>query len=147
MKRLGYVLLGMVLSPLLLVLLFNVVNMRSIPSRPVPALEYSDFLAKIEDGSIRLASITGKHVLVVTNKGESFSVWVFSPEKIADKLVEKGVKVAARPEDADAPSWLGVLINWLPLIVIMAAFWFSLGIPLRRIDATLQTLKGYLGKE
>ncbi len=107
---------------------------------------YNELLGKINDGSIAAVSIRGNVVLATTNTGQTLDVWVFSPEKFADKMIEKGIRVDTGPEDTAPPSLLGVLINWFPFIVYMLAFWFAMGVPLYRISATLRRCQD-IGKQ
>jgi hypothetical protein len=82
-------------------------------------------------------------VFATTKTGQALEVWVFSPEKIADKMVEKGIKVWTAGEETSPPSLLGVFINWLPLIIL----WFVLGLPLYGIRAALRRLEQAANKE
>jgi cell division protease FtsH len=129
---------------LMLVALFNIVG--PSPNIVQRQASYSEFLGKLSDGSIASASIRGNLVMATTKKGEKFGILVFSPERVADKLVEKGAEVWVGPEDIAPPSLLGVLINWFPFIVFVAAFWFAMGLPLYRMSATLRQY-GYSAKK
>ncbi len=98
-------------------------------------------LDKVNDGLIAFASIRGNLVIATTKAGQTFDTWVFSPEKMAERMVEKGVKVYTAGEEVSPPSLLGVLINWLPFIIFVLAFWFAMGVPLYGIRSTLRRLE------
>jgi ATP-dependent Zn protease len=135
---------------LILVGLFNILDILG-PSHHHTIIRvkpsYNELLDKINDGSIAKASIRRNVVLATTKTGQFLDVWVFSPEKLADKMIEKGIRVETGGEDVSPPSLLGVLINWLPLIVFVLGFWFAMGRPLYRISAILQRNWGAANKE
>jgi ATP-dependent Zn protease len=113
----------------------------------IAAPTYNELLDKINDGSMAHASIRGNVVTAKTKAGQILQVWVFSPEKMAEKMVEKGIRVHTAGEDVSPPSLLSVLINWLPFIVFVLAFWFAMAVPLYGIRATLRRLEQIAKKE
>jgi len=141
--RWGYFFAGFIAALVLAAIgLFNLViqNSHTIV-RPKPT--YNELLDKINDGSIGYASIRGNVVFATTKTGQNLEVWVFSPDKMAEKMVEKGIRVQTGGEEASPPSLLGVFINWLPLIVFVLA----MGVPLYGIRATLRRLEQAAKKE
>jgi ATP-dependent Zn protease len=123
------------------IVLFNLFSNPGQTIRAKPT--YNELLDKINDGSIAHASIKGNMVIATTKTGQIFDVWVFSPEKMVEKMVEKGIRVYTGGEEGLPPSLLGVFINWLPLII----FWFAIGVPLYSIRATLRRLEQAAKKE
>jgi ATP-dependent Zn protease len=115
----------------------NLTRPGAVPFSPA----YNELLDKINDGTIDHASIRGNVVIATTKAGQIFEVWVFSPEKMAEKMVEKGIKVYTSGEEVSPPSRLVVLTNWLPLIVYVLVFWFVMGAPLYGIRAMLRRLE------
>jgi ATP-dependent Zn protease len=139
--RWGYFFAGF-LALLAAIALFNLQS--GNPGETIRAkTTYNELLDKINDGSIAGAWFRGNVVTVMPKDGQIFEAGVFSPEKIAEKMVEKGIKVYASTEEASPPSLLGVFVNWLPLIV----FWFVIGLPLYGIRATLRRLEQATKKE
>ncbi len=67
-----------------------------------------------------------------------FDVWVLSPEKVADKLIEKHARVAVSSETDQDYSAAAGYIAWSVYLAFYALIvWFFGGRPLYRISATL----------
>jgi ATP-dependent Zn protease len=146
--RWGYFFAGFIsaLALLVAIALFNLADTSSHAIvRVKPA--YNELLDKINDGSIASASIRGNVVIATTKTGHIFDVWVFSPEKMAERMVEKGIRVYTGGEEVSPPSLLGAIINWLPFIVFVLVFWFAMGVPLYGIRSNLRRLEQAAKKE
>jgi ATP-dependent Zn protease len=140
--RWGYFFAGFIsaLALLVAIALFNLLGTNGhIIIRPQPA--YNELLDKINDGSVASASIRGNVVIAHTKAGQTLESWVFSPEKMAENMVAKGIRVHTAEQEVSPSTLLGIFINWLPLILHVLAFWFGVGVPLYGIRATLRRLE------
>jgi len=108
---------------LLLVALFNLFQSPT-QGRRANEVKYSDFLADVDRGAVSEATIAGNRIYGKFNDGGSF--WVYSPEDrgLVDRLREKNVKFNARPSDEDVPSILSMIVNWFPMLLLIAVWVF-----------------------
>ena len=86
-------------------------------------LSFSDFMAQLDRGSVAKVTITGtgagSHIVGEFKNGQS--IRTFAPpqiENLVNMMLEKGVEVNAR--DANSSSWLGHLISWTPIVIMIA---------------------------
>ena len=86
-------------------------------------LSFSDFMAQLERGHVARVTITGtgagSEILGEFKNGQSIKT--FAPpqmENLVNLMLDKGVEVTAR--DANSSSWLGHLISWTPIIIMIA---------------------------
>jgi cell division protease FtsH len=86
-------------------------------------LSFSDFMAQLERGHVAKVTITGSNagsqIAGEFKNGQSFRT--FSPpqfENLVNTMLDKGVEVNAR--DANSSSWLGHIISWTPIVIMIA---------------------------
>jgi ATP-dependent Zn protease len=137
--RRGYFFAGFISAIALLLVASALFNLASRNNHTIMRLKptYNELLDQINDGSIAYASIKGNVVIATTKTGQTLEVWVFSPEKMAEKMVEKGIRVYTAAEEVSPPALLAVFVNWFPLIVYLLV----LGVPLYGIRAALRRLE------
>ena len=100
---------------------------RTAASSDVP---YSTFVQNVDNGSIANASISADQPATISGKlkdGSAFRTVApmlgFSTNAVVKQMQEKGVEV--RQEPAPGFSLIGLLINWLPVLLIVGVFiWF-----------------------
>jgi len=82
-------------------------------------LSYSDFLVQLERGHVGEVTITGNSISGVFKNGHGFRTYA-PPQApgLVNRLLEKGVVVNAR--DTGSSSWLGHLISWTPIVIMIA---------------------------
>ena len=105
----------------LLIMLFWSVSSRI--QQKEKQLTFSDFMEYVERGSVAEVTITGSsagsQVIGTLNNGDPIRTFVPPQyESLVDKLLSQGVEVSAR--DADGSSVWAHLINWTPIIVMIA---------------------------
>jgi cell division protease FtsH len=96
--------------------------------RPSPAtIPFSQFLQKVESGHVATVVITGSEITGTytgdAGTGPESKFRSYAPaqyEGLANKLVEKGVGIDAKPESASP--WTALLYSWAP-ILLMIGFW------------------------
>jgi cell division protease FtsH len=86
-------------------------------------LSFSDFMAQLERGHVAKVTITGSNagsqIAGEFKNGQSFRT--FTPpqfENLVNTMLDKGVEVTAR--DANSSSWLGHIISWTPIVIMIA---------------------------
>ncbi len=120
MKNLGLwfvILLG-------LVVVVNVMQGPSSGGSNGSNLAYSDFLTKVDDGSIRSAEIRGEEIVGKTSNDEEYRTYNPGDAQLIQRLREKNVRFDAKPEESR--SLLAQLFfNMLPF-VLMIGIWIFL---------------------
>ena len=86
-------------------------------------LSFSDFMAQLDRGSVAKVTITGtgSGSQIVGEFKTGQLIRTFAPpqiENLVNLMLEKGVEVNAR--DANSSSWLGHLISWTPIVIMIA---------------------------
>src|SRR5262245_31238324 len=100
------------------VLVWNV-STRFQPSQKPQS--FSEFMANVDSGQVARVTITGNEITYTSKANENFRTYAPSQyEGLANKLIERGVVVAAR-EPSTSP-WAALLYSWAP-ILLMIGFW------------------------
>jgi cell division protease FtsH len=87
------------------------------------AIAYSEFLNKVEDGSVKEVAI-GKDVISgKLTSGESFKANAIPDPQLAQRLRDRGVRFTGQPE-AQPSVWLLLLYNSLPFLLILGIAFF-----------------------
>ncbi len=86
-------------------------------------IAYSEFLAKVEEGSIKEVVQAGDVITGKLSNGESFRVFAVNDPGLTDRLARNNVKFSGKPEEG--PSiWLVLLYNALPFLLILGVGFF-----------------------
>jgi cell division protease FtsH len=109
---------------LLLVALFNLFQ-NPAQSRRGEQMAYSDFLNAVEAKEVSSVEIKGNKIFY-KSVGADKPSWTQSVEdpKLVERLREKGVRIQALPNDDDVPTIMGVLVNWFPMLLLIAVWVF-----------------------
>ncbi|PXV61460.1 membrane protease FtsH catalytic subunit [Dyella jiangningensis] len=94
-------------------------------------LPYSSFVQSVDNGNVSSATISADQPAAITGKlkdGSSFRtvapVLGWSTNSVVKQMQDKGVEVRQEPSN-NGFSLLGLLLNWLPIILIVGVFiWF-----------------------
>ncbi|SFS12261.1 cell division protease FtsH [Dyella sp. OK004] len=94
-------------------------------------LPYSSFVQSVDNGNVATAMISADQPASISGKlkdGSSFRtvapVLGFSTNSVVKQMQDKGVEVRQEPSN-NGFSLLGLLLNWLPIILIVGVFiWF-----------------------
>ncbi|MGL4406735.1 MAG: ATP-dependent zinc metalloprotease FtsH [Notoacmeibacter sp.] len=109
---------------LLLIALFNLFSQPQATSagRDIP---YSQFLTDLDQGRIKSVTISGDQIVgTYGDQGTSFSTFSPGDAGLVQRLEAKGVVIAAKPITEASNSLLGILLSWLPMIVILGVWIF-----------------------
>ncbi len=112
-----------VIIAVMLVLLFNVFQPGS-GQHASQQLAYSDFIGDVNGGRVRSVVIQQHNVTGTLTDGTSFETYLPEDPNLVPRLTEKGVEVVAKPEDSDVNPMLRYLLQWLPMLLLIGAWFF-----------------------
>ncbi|MFZ0888159.1 MAG: ATP-dependent zinc metalloprotease FtsH [Candidatus Binataceae bacterium] len=104
---------------LMVLLLFNIFS-RQQPREP--EIIFSDFLNQVEKSQISEVTIQGSLIHGRTASGGNFKTYAPHDPDLVKTLRERGVKIAAKPEEGD-PWWM-LLVQWFPLLLVVGLWFF-----------------------
>src|SRR4030066_355306 len=101
---------------------FNNFRNRPVQTRP---LEYSQFYAKVTEGSVDKVTIEGRKITGALKGGETFTT--YSPETdnraLVGDLLKNGVLVEGKPPEEQS-LLLQIFINWFPMLLLVGVWVF-----------------------
>jgi cell division protease FtsH len=108
----------------LLAALFNLFNSPT-QGRRGAEISYSDFLAAVDNGSVAEVTLAGNRIYgTMRDNATPFSSYAPNDPQLVERLAKKDVKFKARPSDEDVPSILSVILNWFPMLLLIAVWVF-----------------------
>ncbi len=114
-----------VLILVLLAVLFNMFNNNTAESRRGEEITYSEFLTAVDAGNVTEATISGKRITgKLGDSGATFETYAPEDPGLVERLRQKNVKFKVAPRDEDVPSILSVLLNWFPMLLLIAVWIF-----------------------
>jgi cell division protease FtsH len=105
---------------LVFVVIFSVFNKQY---RREPEIIFSEFMGGVERGDVREVVIQGHHIQGKYKNGEPFRTFEPNDPELVKSLRDKGVKIAAKPED-ESPWYMVLLVNWLPMLLLIGVWIF-----------------------
>ena len=109
---------------LLLVALFNLFQS---PTQHVATadIEYSKFLDDVDAGKVKKVDIAGDRIVGTYNDNNTgFSTYSPGDADLVKRLEAKNVGISARPMSDGSNSLIGMLISWLPMVIILGVWIF-----------------------
>ncbi|MDT9598178.1 ATP-dependent zinc metalloprotease FtsH [Sphingosinicella rhizophila] len=108
---------------LALILFVQIVDGGSRSSAGAGAIAYSDFLNRVDEGSVKEVAIGKEVISGKLTSGESFKTnAIFDPE-LPSRLRQRGVNFSGEPEQTTSV-WLILLYQSLPFLLILAIAFF-----------------------
>ena len=108
----------------LLAALFNLFNNPS-QSRRGSEISYSDFLSAVDAGTVSEVTLAGNRIYgTMRDNATPFTSYAPADTGLVERLKAKDVKFKARPSDEDVPSILSVILNWFPMLLLIAVWVF-----------------------
>ncbi|MDO9384384.1 MAG: ATP-dependent zinc metalloprotease FtsH [Hyphomicrobiaceae bacterium] len=108
----------------LLAALFNLFN-NPAQSRRAGEIAYSEFLANVESGQVTEVELAGNRIHgTLRDSTTKFTTYAPQDPALVERLRQKNIKFTARPSDDDMPSILGVILNWFPMLLLIAVWVF-----------------------
>ncbi len=105
---------------LMFLLLFNLFNKQQTKE---PEVIFSDFMVAAEKGDVTEVTIQGRNIRGKYHNGERFKTYAPEDPELVKTLREKGVKIAAKPEEGD-PWYEVLLIQWFPMLLLIGVWIF-----------------------
>ncbi|MFC0244094.1 ATP-dependent zinc metalloprotease FtsH [Falsochrobactrum ovis] len=109
---------------LLLIALFNLFQS---PGQRANSNEvsYSQFIDDVTNGRVKSVTIMGNKINgTYTDNSATFQTYSPGDTGLVSRLESKGVTITARPESDGSGSLLGILLSWLPMILILGVWIF-----------------------
>ncbi|MGQ0673905.1 MAG: ATP-dependent zinc metalloprotease FtsH [Hyphomicrobium sp.] len=109
----------------LLMALFNLFNSPT-QNKQGNEISYSDFLNDVENGAVSEVTLAGSRIYGKKRDGNtSFSTYAPPDDPgLVERLRKKDIKFTARPSDEEVPSILSVILNWFPMLLLIAVWVF-----------------------
>ena len=85
---------------------------------------FSSFLKNLDDGRIVQVEIKGNVIDGVLSDGTTFSTYAPNDPNLVEKLTSKGVSITATPVEEKMPSFLGILLSWFPMLLLIGVWVF-----------------------
>ena len=105
---------------LIIVTLFNLFQSGTSKHEEI---DYSEFLARVEEGEVKEVEIRDKDVTGVFSDNRPFKTYVADGPELIGALKEQGVKIVAGPSD-EKSIWMALLINTVPFLLFIVLWVF-----------------------
>ena len=118
---------NLALWAIIAVLLIALFNLFQTPqqrgaSREIP---YSEFLQDLDAGRVKSVTISGERISgAYVDNSTGFQTFSPGDSNLVSRLESHGVAITARPETDGSSSLFGILLSWLPMILILGVWIF-----------------------
>ncbi|MGD9740526.1 MAG: ATP-dependent zinc metalloprotease FtsH [Bauldia sp.] len=112
-----------VIIAILLVVLFSMFQNSGSP----PAgqqIAYSQFLDDVTDGRVRSVTMAGAEIIGVRADNTTFQTYAPNDPLLVERLTAANVAITAEEPSTGGSSILGILLTWLPMLLILAVWIF-----------------------
>jgi len=106
-----------------LLAVFNLFQDKNTQTKDI-TLPYSEFLSQVKLNNINDVVIKENNIMGNFQSGESFTTYAPNDPELINKLTASGVKVSAAPLDESVSPILGMLLNWLPMLLFIGVWIF-----------------------
>ena len=86
-------------------------------------LAFSDFVGQVESDQVQDVTIQGREITGTLRNGASFETYAPDDPNLVQRLTDHNVRITAAPREEVHPL-LGMLLSWLPFIVIVGVWIF-----------------------
>jgi cell division protease FtsH len=109
----------------ILLVIVGIVSVYNAPSSKgaVQQIAYSEFLDKVNEGSVKDVEMRGQEIAGRMSNGEVFSTYSPGDPGLVDRLEAAGVKFKAQPEESRS-LLAAIILNILPFIIILGVWIF-----------------------
>jgi cell division protease FtsH len=101
-------------------LLFNLFNKQQAKE---PEIVFSEFISAVEKGDVTEVTIQGSNIRGKYHNGERFKTYAPDDPDLVKLLRDKGVKIAAKPEEGD-PWYIVLFVQWFPMLLLIGVWIF-----------------------
>tara|TARA_B100000287_G_scaffold286414_1_gene269997 strand:+ start:8596 stop:10509 length:1914 start_codon:yes stop_codon:yes gene_type:complete len=123
LNKIGKNLAAWIIIILFLLAIFNLFQDKSVQNQNV-SLPYSEFLSQVKLNNVNDVTIQENNIYGHFQSGESFTTYAPNDPLLIEKLTESGVKVTASPAEERVSPILGILLNWLPMLLFIGVWIF-----------------------
>ena len=106
-----------------LLAVFNLFQDKTTQTKDI-TLPYSEFLSQVKLNNINDVVIKENNIIGNFQSGEPFTTYAPNDPELINKLTASGVKVSAAPLDESVSPILGMLLNWLPMLLFIGVWIF-----------------------
>ena len=92
--------------------------------RPGQPLTYSEFIEKVQDGSIKDVTIKGQDIIAKDEAGRTISAVNPGDAELIQTLQKNGVNIKGMRDDTGEPGLLGILLSWFPMLLLIGVWIF-----------------------
>lgn len=89
-------------------------------------LAFSEFMQNLEHERISDVLIRGNTITGTHKSGQTFSTYAPFDPMLVSRLMDKGVKITAAPNEEAFPSFFQLFLSWLPILLLIGFSIFSL---------------------
>jgi cell division protease FtsH len=122
MFNIGRNLLFWVVIIMSVVMLYNLFGDSNITNNGYTKVAFSEFLNKIDEGSVRDVTLQGNNVEGHFNDGNKFATYMPNYPDLVERLKQNGVRIDAMPLDSKMNSFMAILISWFPLLLLVGVW-------------------------
>ena len=118
---------NLALWAIIAVLLIALFNLFQAPQQRGATREiaYSEFLQELSGGRVKAVTIAGDRISgTYIDNAAGFQTYSPGDATLVQRLEDKGVTINARPENDGSSSIFGILLSWLPMILILGVWIF-----------------------
>lgn len=85
-------------------------------------VSFSEFLNKVDEGAVRDVTLQGNNVEGHFNDGKQFATYMPNYPDLVERLKQNGVRIDAVPLDSKMNSFMGILLSWFPLLLLVGVW-------------------------
>ena len=112
-----------VIIALLLVVLFNLFQPGTTRTTSTQ-IAYSDFITEVNQGHVRDVVIQGRDISGQLSDGRTFETYTPDDPTLVHQLTSHGVRVIAKPREADVNPLLHYVLSWFPMLLLIGVWVF-----------------------
>ena len=111
---------------IIVLLVLGLFNLFQSPNRTTATkdLPFSTFITEVEKGNITSVDIKGNQIEGNFSNGAKFKTYSPNYPNLVERLTEKGVAISAGPSEDKMPSFLGILLSWFPMLLLIGVWIF-----------------------
>ncbi|WP_341760199.1 ATP-dependent zinc metalloprotease FtsH [Candidatus Endowatersipora endosymbiont of Watersipora subatra] len=93
--------------------------------KTIREISYSQFLGEVDDNRIKSVTIAGDRISGEYSDGVGgFTTYAPEDPELVGRLQESEIEIAAKPAISNRNTLIGMLINWLPLLLLIGVWIF-----------------------
>ena len=105
---------------MMMFMLYNLFNTQPMSETTV---SYSDFLAQLDNETVREVVIQGQELYVTDIDDNRYKIYMPQDPELINILRARGVTIQAKPP-AESPWYMSILASWFPLLVLIGVWIF-----------------------